>query len=1026
KIIYLFILFFSVHSLINAAITDYTLNEDVHSYTSLTNYTTVSFPSQVNSNSQVLPIGFDFTFDGNQYSNFSINSNGLIKLGNTAISGDNNTNDLDTEISSGNHPVIAPYWDELMLPQSNSSVVYTTTGTSGNRILKIEFRNVGLLQGGANNPKQRGEYSFQVWLYESNGDIEFYYNKITQANQEYGSIGIATSNGVIAADGNYNKTTTDPANHTFPNSDLKLVFSPDLMVIDEQETIHPDLSYVAPGATNKEILRVNIRTSGTNQPITIDEMVWSLNGTDSIPDIESAKLFTTNSTSTFSTANQLANTITSPTDTISFSNFSQTLAEGDNYFWLVYDISSAATLGNLVDGEYLHATDSQGNQYSPAINAPSGSIEISGPMAFDSATAYHQGQDLYIDSVDNPILRIEVNTTGAQNPIDITELVFNTSNSDNPASDIDQAKLFYTGSNTTFNTNQQIGNAVTNPNGNFSFQTSLQLEPGKNVFWLTYDIASNATPDNIVDALAESITINGNNETIANPQSSNDNLIVELDFQWVGGHGKDPVDWNNKQNWNPNQVPSASDNIVIPGNASHMPEIYNGDQGNCRNLTIKQGAELTNNGTLDVNSAIQNNGTINQLPNAVSYVTGNITNAGSANLSSKIVLTGNKNQAIHATNELSLEKFVIDKSGGNVLTHTDIRVNNQMDIQSGKLELGNSDLIIENNSQINASSTSYVVATAQGKVKQKIGQTGTTKTFPVGNNNSYTPFEITINSASLDPDASIAINVSTNAHPEMKDISYLKQYWTVKPIGISGNIDYDVTYDFDPGDVINLSPELMPTKEHNGTVTQGGTVDPTSYTATWDNITSFSNFSLMTQSDDDPLPVEWLDFQAKSTDGRVELLWKTATETNNDYFVVEHSTDGRSFDVIDKVDGAGNSNEIKEYTSHHTPKSSGIHYYRIKQVDYDGKYEYSSIETARIEQHESIHIYPNPAKVDQKITLDIPKNIEQLRIINTEGKTIRIISQPSVREEFIPAASGMYFIQFSDGQQKQSKKLLIH
>ncbi|MFO8054770.1 MAG: BNR-repeat neuraminidase N-terminal domain-containing protein [Bacteroidales bacterium] len=1027
KILILFILFISVYSQSRATITDYTLSESVQSYTSLTNYDTISFHAQVNANSQVLPIGFDFPFEGIQYSSFSVNSNGLIKLGDTAISGDHSNNNLDNALS-GNYPLIAPYWDKLMLPQSDSSVVYTMTGTAGNRILKIEFRNVGLLQGSANNPKQKGEYNFQVWLYESNGNIEFYYDNIDPSpNQESGSIGIASHNGTVAADGNYTRTTSDPANHTFPDSDVKLVFSPDLMVIEEQETIHPDLSDVAPDDTNIRVLRVNVKTSGKNQPITIDTMVWNLNGTDNLSDIESVKLFTTDSSFAFHTTKQLGNTINSPNNTFSFDSLSKTLTEGDNYFWLVYDISPTATKGNFVDGQYSYATDTQGNQYSPAINDPAGLIKISGPMAFEDATAYHQGQDLYIDSTDNPVLRIEVNTTQAQNPLEITEFIFNTSNSDNPATDIAQAKLFYTSSFTTFNTNQQLGNSVSHPDGNFSFQTSLQLESGRNVFWLTYDIESSATPDNIVDALAESITIDGNTQPIANPDSINENLIFKIDLQWVGGHGKNKVSWNNKHNWNPKQVPSAAHNIVIPANVNYMPIIDNGNQGNCNNLIIHKNAKLTNHGALNVNSSIQNNGTLNQNPNSVSYITGNITNNGSANLGSKVVFNGNKNQSIHSNNDLTFEEFIINKSDGNVNAHTDILVNTQMDIQNGKVNLGNHNLIIDKNADIiNGTANSYIIAAGSGKISQEISQTGTPRNFPVGNNKSYTPFEITINNASLDADASISINVSPNAHPEMKDTSYLKQYWTVKPIGISGNIDYTVSYQFDPNDISGNLPELIPTKENDGTVIQGGYVDTNNNTAIWENITSFSNFSLMNQTDDDPLPVEWLDFQVQNVNDRVELFWKTATETNNHYFVVEHSENGDGFEAIGKIEGAGNSNELKNYTYDHTPKSSGTHYYRIKQVDYNGRYEYSSIETARVGQKESLKVYPNPARANQEITLKIPANIDKLRIINSAGKTIHIITQPAKQELFIPSESGIYFIQLFDGRENQSKKLLVN
>lgn len=87
------------------------------------------------------------------------------------------------------------------------------------------------------------------------------------------------------------------------------------------------------------------------------------------------------------------------------------------------------------------------------------------------------------------------------------------------------------------------------------------------------------------------------------------------------------------------------------------------------------------------------------------------------------------------------------------------------------------------------------------------------------------------------------------------------------------------------------------------------------------------------------LPVELTFFTGNKTGNINHLSWETATETNNDYFILEHSVDGFAWSEITKMNGAGNSTEINNYSFDHRDFPKTINYYRLTQVDFDGKRE---------------------------------------------------------------------------------------
>ncbi len=117
-------------------------------------------------------------------------------------------------------------------------------------------------------------------------------------------------------------------------------------------------------------------------------------------------------------------------------------------------------------------------------------------------------------------------------------------------------------------------------------------------------------------------------------------------------------------------------------------------------------------------------------------------------------------------------------------------------------------------------------------------------------------------------------------------------------------------------------------------------------------------------------PVELASFTATTNSIEIILSWSTATELNNQGFEIERSEDNVSFNKIGFVPGLGPTTEPKSYNYLDQPASSGTFYYRLKQVDYDGSFEYSEVVEVELEELNSYLLeqnYPNPFNPSTKI-----------------------------------------------------------
>jgi len=139
-----------------------------------------------------------------------------------------------------------------------------------------------------------------------------------------------------------------------------------------------------------------------------------------------------------------------------------------------------------------------------------------------------------------------------------------------------------------------------------------------------------------------------------------------------------------------------------------------------------------------------------------------------------------------------------------------------------------------------------------------------------------------------------------------------------------------------------------------------------------------------------PLPVEYTSFTALLNGKAVDLLWSTASEVNSDYFMIERSQDGKNFEAIGKVNAAGFSNSMKNYVFIDNNPKSGNNYYRLLQVDRDGKFEYSVIKVVNL-KNAMMSVYPNPI-TDRLITVNMDENVEGTLIATLYDLSGKVVS----------------------------------
>ncbi len=162
---------------------------------------------------------------------------------------------------------------------------------------------------------------------------------------------------------------------------------------------------------------------------------------------------------------------------------------------------------------------------------------------------------------------------------------------------------------------------------------------------------------------------------------------------------------------------------------------------------------------------------------------------------------------------------------------------------------------------------------------------------------------------------------------------------------------------------------------------------------------------------DDNLPVTWLSFEGHTNGTELTLSWKTASELNNAGFEVEKSLDGHAFTQIGFVAGNGTTDVVQEYV-HTDDKFYQSAYYRLKQLDFDERYDFSKTLFVMRTGATTFNLSPNP--IVDKVRLTVSESSFNLAVVGIQGSSKEYVDLSSEEAATVIESleGGMYFLTF--------------
>jgi hypothetical protein len=387
--------------------------------------------------------------------------------------------------------------------------------------------------------------------------------------------------------------------------------------------------------------------------------------------------------------------------------------------------------------------------------------------------------------------------------------------------------------------------------------------------------------------------------------------------------------------------------------------------------------------TVDINGNLTLAGTLNLM--------GSGSNAGIVNLKGNLIGTGSTITVGTTTNTACKLNFngatQQTASFGTISNRVNIDISNAQGVSlgsgltmasssvltlvSGKLILNefNLNLSSSGTSISGATSSNYIQTNSTGALRRTVA--GTAVAFPVGNS-SYNPVTLTNTGSSDIFSASVSdavLSEGTTGTELGTDV--VDRTWTVNE-NTNGGSNVTMLVQWASADELpSFNPSSCYISHHNGTNWLGATPSAASgsgpFTQTRSGLTSFSPFAVGSNS---VLPVTLTQWSARATGTQTQLTFSTASEHNNDYFAIERSNNALDFVEIGRVKGAGNSSSLLKYQYTDDQPLSGTNYYRLRQMDFDGKFSLSQVISVYFESGRRIVLAPSPAIDRLQIQLD--------------------------------------------------------
>lgn len=335
--------------------------------------------------------------------------------------------------------------------------------------------------------------------------------------------------------------------------------------------------------------------------------------------------------------------------------------------------------------------------------------------------------------------------------------------------------------------------------------------------------------------------------------------------------------------------------------------------------------------------------------------TGNISTNNFKALSGigSIRFVGKRDQIISGDSILNFSSLEIAKDSGNLYLSTDIRIKKDIILSGGNIDIGNSNILLDSLALILNEDEAHYITGGDGTILiNKI----------LNAPNNVNPGNIGVSFSTSD---SLGLTTIVRKHSPQTiggNPGIKRVYELSSELALVNDIILDFKY-IDNSVELNYVSE-MEINTYNWHTNSWHFVSSSLDTSmNWISVPGLKGLGTFSFGAGSLLPVVFLNFDVQLIDNRAALLqWKTATEINNDYFTVQRSSDGLIFEDLATIQGAGNSTSILSYNYLDKEPLNGISYYRIKQTDFDGQYDYSTIRSIIILPTSNLNIYPNPLK----------------------------------------------------------------
>ena len=392
-----------------------------------------------------------------------------------------------------------------------------------------------------------------------------------------------------------------------------------------------------------------------------------------------------------------------------------------------------------------------------------------------------------------------------------------------------------------------------------------------------------------------------------------------------------------------------------------------------------------------------------------------VNNGGTTSGSGGVTITGTANQSIGSFTNTGL--LTINKSSGLDSLVGDVSCGS-LTLTSGNLILANNNLTISTTAAISSSSTNYVVTDGTGQLIQNVSTTPVT--FPVGPTaTKYNPIILT-NTGNAD-NYKVRVNQNTSG---FTGSNYVSDQWIVSAATNNGT----------SGHINNLTLKLQwnGTDEHGGArtnykigvfltsqfdiVVSNGAAGSNPYTIQNTNTFGGSGYDMtggktFSIAESGSLPVEISSFVVIPNGRNINLNWETQTEKNSNMFYVERSeVNKNSWETVGSVRASVLSNSPKYYSYTETNLQAGKYQYRLKMLDNDFTYQYSSVVAIEVALPSLFTLnqnYPNPFNPSTKISYNLPFDAKvTMEVFNIAGEKVGSL----VNDE---KAAGYYTVDFN-------------